>query len=79
MTHTASSRPDRFISPARKRRLAVMEAGIAVAACLLPAIDPLDYVTAAPSSKSPVGRTVLKPNVGRYTTGGRCVAQVFDV
>jgi hypothetical protein len=61
--------PLSFISPARRRRLAVLEAGIAMAAALLPAIDPVDYVTALPSSKSPVGRTVLVPNVGRYTTG----------
>ncbi|KAL6745810.1 hypothetical protein V8C86DRAFT_1657986 [Haematococcus lacustris] len=32
-------------------------------------IEPVDYVTALPSARSPVGRTVLKPNVGRYTTG----------
>eukprot|EP00775_Hariotina_reticulata_P010429 gene10429-10587_t len=59
----------RFVSPSRKQRFAVVEAGFCVAAALLPAIEPIDYVTILPSIKSPIGRTVLKPNVGRYTTG----------
>lgn len=59
----------KFVSPARKRRFAVMEAGISMAATLLPAIEPVDYVTILPSVKSPIGRTVLSPNVGRHTTG----------
>ncbi|KAF5833193.1 hypothetical protein DUNSADRAFT_10543 [Dunaliella salina] len=59
----------RFVSPARKLRLAVMEASISMVATLLPAIEPVDYVTVTPSAKSPIGRTVLKPNIGRYTTG----------
>ncbi|KAJ9526816.1 hypothetical protein QJQ45_017440 [Haematococcus lacustris] len=58
-----------FLSPARRQRLALVEAGICLVASLLPAIEPVDYVTALPSARSPVGRTVLKPNVGRYTTG----------
>lgn len=50
-----------------------MEAGICLAATLLPAIERVEYVTILPSVKSPVGRTVLEPNVGRHTTGApRC-------
>ncbi|KAG2487345.1 hypothetical protein HYH03_014060 [Edaphochlamys debaryana] len=59
----------RFVGADRKRRFAVMEAGISLAATLLPAMEPVDYVTIVPSTRSPLGRTVLKPNVGRYTTG----------
>ncbi|KAF8073094.1 FTSH5 [Scenedesmus sp. PABB004] len=59
----------RFVSPGRKRRFAVVEAGFCVAAALLPAMEAIDYVTILPSIKSPVGRTVLQPSVGRYTTG----------
>ncbi|GBF88960.1 cell division protein [Raphidocelis subcapitata] len=58
-----------FVSPARKRRFAVMEASISLAATLLPAIEPVDHVTIVPSAKSPLGRTVLEPHIGRYTTG----------
>jgi ATP-dependent Zn protease len=50
----------RFISPGRKQRFAVIESGYCLAAALLPAIEPIDYVTILPSIKSPVGRTVLK-------------------
>lgn len=50
----------RFISPGRKQRFAVVESGYCLAAALLPAIEPIDYVTILPSIKSPVGRTVLK-------------------
>jgi len=50
----------RFVSPSRKQRFAVVEAGFCVAAALLPAIEPIDYVTIVPSIKSPIGRTVLK-------------------
>jgi len=59
----------RFISPSRKQRFAITEASISLVATLLPAIEPVDFVTILPSSKSPIGRTVLKPNIGRYTTG----------
>eukprot|EP00878_Enallax_costatus_P004612 GHUV01004857.1.p1 GENE.GHUV01004857.1~~GHUV01004857.1.p1 ORF type:complete len:341 (+),score=89.46 GHUV01004857.1:225-1247(+) len=59
----------KFVSPGRKQRFAVIEAGFCVAIALLPAIEEIDYVTILPSIKSPVGRTVLKANVGRYTTG----------
>jgi cell division protease FtsH len=59
----------RFISPGRKQRFAVMEASISLVATLLPAIEPVDFTTILPSVKSPIGRTVLKPNIGRYTTG----------
>lgn len=59
----------RFVSPSRKRRLAVLEAGIATTATLLPAIEPIEYVTIIPSFKSSIGRTVLTPNVGRHTAG----------
>ena len=48
-----------FVSPARRRRFAVMEASIALAATLLPAIEPVERVTIQPSMKSPIGRTVL--------------------
>lgn len=44
----------------RKRRFAVMEAGISLAATLLPAIEPIDYTTILPSTRSPLGRTVLQ-------------------
>jgi ATP-dependent Zn protease len=50
----------RFISPGRKQRFAVVESGYCLAAALLPAIEPIDYVTILPSIKSTVGRTVLK-------------------
>ena len=50
----------RFISPSRKHRFAVMEASISMVATLLPAIEPVDFVTILPSVKSPIGRTVLK-------------------
>jgi hypothetical protein len=50
----------RFISPGRKQRFAVVESGFCLAAALLPAIEPIDYVTILPSIKSTVGRTVLK-------------------
>ena len=53
-----------FVSPARRRRFAVMEASIALAATLLPAIEPVERVTIAPSTKSPIGRTVLKVRGG---------------
>lgn len=59
----------RFISPSRKHRFAVMEAAISMVATLLPAIEPVDFVTILPSTKSPIGRTVLKSHIGRYTTG----------
>lgn len=60
-THApAHARLPRFVSPARKLRLAVMEAAISTVATLLPAIEPVDYVTVTPSAKSPIGRTVLK-------------------
>ncbi|KAI8462879.1 MAG: P-loop containing nucleoside triphosphate hydrolase protein [Monoraphidium minutum] len=58
-----------FVSPARKKRFAVMEASISLAATLLPAIERVERVTIAPSAKSPIGRTVLEPNIARYTTG----------
>lgn len=58
----------RFVSPNRKRRLAVMEGGISLAASLLPAIEPIDYVTVVPTSRSPIGRTVLKVFWGRWST-----------
>lgn len=58
----------RFISPGRKQRFAVVESGYCLAAALLPAIEPIDYVTILPSIKSPVGRTVLK--VGPHWCGG---------
>eukprot|EP00798_Chlamydomonas_sp_ICE-L_P007699 gene7699-863_t len=32
-------------------------------------MEPVDYVTLSPSTQSPVGRTVLKSNIVRYTTG----------
>jgi hypothetical protein len=43
-----------------------MEACISMVATLLPAIEPVDFVTIQPSIKSPIGRTVLKvsPGVG---------------
>ncbi|KAG2425174.1 hypothetical protein HXX76_013928 [Chlamydomonas incerta] len=59
----------RFVGAGRKKRFAVMEAAIALAATLLPAIEPVEYATIIPSTRSPLGRTVLKPHVGRYTTG----------
>ena len=46
-----------------------MEASISLVATLLPAIEPVDFTTILPSVKSPIGRTVLKPHIGRYTTG----------
>ena len=55
----------RFISPSRKHRFAVMEAAISMVATLLPAIEPVDFVTIMPSVKSPIGRTVLKVGGGR--------------
>lgn len=55
----------KFVSPGRKQRFAVIEAGFCLAAALLPAVEPIDYVTILPSIKSPVGRTVLK--VGERT------------
>lgn len=54
----------KFVSPGRKRRFAVIEAGFCVAIALLPAIEEIDYVTILPSIKSPVGRTVLKVRWG---------------
>lgn len=57
----------RFISPGRKQRFAVVESGYCLAAALLPAIEPIDYVTILPSIKSTVGRTVLK--VGAWFGG----------
>ena len=54
----------RFISPSRKHRFAVMEASISLVATLLPAIEPVDFVTILPSVKSPIGRTVLKVGGG---------------
>ena len=47
----------------------MMEASIALAATLLPAIEPVEYATIIPSTRSPLGRTVLK--VGANTGGGR--------
>ena len=49
-----------FVSPARKRRFAVMEGSISLVATLLPAIEAVDHVTIQPSAKSPIGRTVLE-------------------
>lgn len=60
----------RFVSPARRRRFAIMEAGIALTATLLPAIEEVDYVTIVPSSKSPIGRTVLTSSIGRWVALG---------
>lgn len=56
----------RFISPGRKQRFAVVESGYCLAAALLPAIEPIDYVTILPSIKSTVGRTVLKVGAGGW-------------
>lgn len=53
----------KFVSPGRKQRFAVIEAGFCLAASLLPAVEPIDYVTILPSIKSPIGRTVLKVGV----------------
>lgn len=50
----------RFVGAERKRRFAVMEAGISLAATLLPAIEPIEYTTILPSTRSPLGRTVLQ-------------------
>jgi len=58
-----------YVSPARRARLATIEAGVCVAATLLPAIEPVEKATAVPSSRSPVGRTVLRPSLSRHTTG----------
>ena len=60
----------RFISPSRKHRFAVMEAAISMVATLLPAIEPVDFVTIMPSVKSPIGRTVLKVGKGKVGGGG---------
>jgi len=60
----------RFVSPARKLRLAVMEASISLIATLLPALEPVDYVTVTPSAKSPIGRTVLKVRTWEYWNAG---------
>jgi cell division protease FtsH len=64
-THDAA----RYVSPARRARLATIEAGVCVAATLLPAIEPIERVTAKPTTRSPVGRTVLRPSLMRHTTG----------
>ncbi len=58
----------RFVGAERRRRFAVMEAGISLAATLLPAMEPVDYVTITPSARSPLGRTVLQ--VGRSGVAG---------
>jgi cell division protease FtsH len=58
-----------YVSPSRRARLATIEAGVCVAATLLPAIEPIDRATAKPSPRSPVGRTILMPSVMRHTTG----------
>jgi hypothetical protein len=42
-----------------------MEAGISLVATLMPAIEPVEFVTILPSVKSPIGRTVLEPSVAR--------------
>lgn len=68
----------RFVGPARRRRLAVMEAGISLASTLLPAMEPIEYVTIAPSSRSPMGRTVLKVRGVLYELWTRgCVASAM--
>ena len=55
----------------RKHRFAVMEGGISLVATLLPAIEPIQYTTIVPSSRSPVGRTVLEVSHGGGGRGGR--------
>jgi hypothetical protein len=46
-----------------------MEGSIALVATLMPALERVQYVTLAPSIKSPIGRTVLEPSYARFTTG----------
>ena len=79
MRRPALAHSCRFVSPARKLRLAVMEASISMMATLLPAIEPVDYVTVTPSAKSPIGRTVLKVGgIGVGAGAGVCIACPAD-
>jgi cell division protease FtsH len=67
--NTGTFDPDRQVTPRRRARLAVVEAGVCVAATLLPAIEQVEKATAVPSAISSVGRTVLSPSLSRHTTG----------
>jgi cell division protease FtsH len=50
------------------RRLAIVEAATAVACCLMPAIEPVQYVTIVPREKHPMGHTVVLANEPRELT-----------
>lgn len=55
-------------SDGRQKRLAIHEASTALAATLLPSIEPVVNVTVVPREKHPMGQTVLKVNEQRELT-----------
>ena len=55
-------------SDGRQKRLAVHEASTVLVATLMPAIEPVVYVTIIPKEKHPMGQTVLKVNEQRELT-----------
>ena len=55
-------------SDGRQKRLAVHEASTALVASLMPAIEPVVYVTIIPRERHPMGQTVLKVNEQRELT-----------
>ena len=57
-----------FHSPDRQRRIAVQEGATALVCTLLPAIEPLTYVTIRPRDRRPLGQTVVRTNTQRERT-----------
>ena len=57
-----------FHSPDRQRRIAVQEGATALICTLLPAIEPLTYVTIRPRDRRPLGQTVVRTNTQRERT-----------
>lgn len=57
-----------FHSPERQRRIAVQEGATALICTLLPAIEPLTYVTIRPRDRRPLGQTVVRTNTQRERT-----------
>ena len=55
-------------SAPRQKRLAVHQMSTALACCLLPAMEPLDYVDITPTQDAPLGRVATSLNSQRAFT-----------
>lgn len=55
-------------TPKVTHRIAILEAATAIAASLLPAIEPVEYVYTQPTEKRKLGSTLLQDNEQRSMT-----------